>query len=345
MLPASLRLGVFASMLAAAAGCAAETKTYIFPKLKFARVNLASGFQVDPAWPKRRPAGVPWGQVPGIAVDRQDRVWMFTRTKPPVQVYAPDGTYLFGWGSEHVAVAHDIAFDGDGNVWLADAGNHTVRKFTPEGKLLLTLGTPGEPGEDERHFNRPTDMVVTPDGDVYVTDGYANARVVRYDRDGKFVKTWGKAGTGPGEFSCPHAIARDSKGRLYVADRNNVRVQVFDPDGNFLAEWRNVVTPWGVWISPQDDVWVCGSSPMLWPKDDPSNPRSELLGLPPKDQVFMKFDTTGRLTQLWTVPKARDGAEKPGECNWLHTMAFDSKGNLYAGDILGQRAQKFVPVR
>src|SRR5262249_37260005 len=134
-------------------------------------------------------------------------------------------------------------------------------KFTPEGKLLLTLGTPGTAGRDSTHLNRPTDMVVTPAGDVFVADGYGNARVVHFDKSGKFVKAWGELGHKPGQFSIPHAIALDSKGRLYVADRNNVRVQIFDQSGKLLDEWRDVVVPWGFCVTKDDEIWVCGSSP------------------------------------------------------------------------------------
>ena len=173
---------------------------------------------------------------------------------------------------------------------------------------------------------------------MFVADGYGNARGVHFDRRGKFVKAWGKLGTRPGEFSQPHSIVVDSKGRLYVADRNNARVQVFDRNGKFLDQWQNLLVPWGLWITPNDEIWACGSSPMTWPAD------GGLLGCPPKDQVFMKFDRTGRLLQLWTVPQSKDDQQQPGELNWVHTIAVDSKGNIYAGDIQGGKAQKFVRV-
>ena len=182
-------------------------------------------------------------------------------------------------------------------------------------------------------------MAITPSGDVFVTDGYGNNRVVHFDGDGRFVKTWGRLGTKPGEFSVPHAIALDSKGCLYVADRNNARVQVFDQSGRFLAEWRDKLVPWGFAVTRDDEIWVCGSSPMRWRAGD------QMLGVPPKDQVFMKFDTDGRLLQLWTAPVGVEGHARPGDCIWVHCMAVDSKGDLYAGDIMGKRAQKFVRQR
>ncbi len=301
----------------------------------YPRVSLATWYQVDPSWP-HRPKDCAWGAMPGLAVDAQDHVWVFTRAVPPVQVYSLDGQFIRAWGQDHVKNAHSIRLDPQGMVWLADIGNHLVMQFTPEGKLLRTLGTQDRPGCDESHFDQPTDMVITPAGDIFVADGYGNNRIVHFDKTGKYVKSWGKLGTAPGEFSLPHAIVMDSRGRLYVADRNNVRIQVFDQNGTFLDEWRNRLVPWGLWMTGRDEIWACGSSPMPW------IPAEAYLGVPPKDQLFMKFDTSGKMLQLWTVPKGNLFRTNPGECTWLHAVAVDSKGNIYAGDIQGQRAQKFV---
>lgn len=306
---------------------------------KYPKVNTAAAYLVDPGWPKR-PVSMKWAEMPGLAVDAQDRVYLFTRTDTPVQVYDADGNFVRSWGAGVLkpGAAHHVKIDHEGHIWLADIADHVVRKFTPEGKLLLTLGTPGAAGRDSTHLNKPTDMAITPAGDVFVSDGYGNARIVHFDKSGKFVKSWGELGHKPGQFSIPHAIALDSKGRLYVADRNNVRVQVFDQSGKLLDVWPDVVVPWGFCVTKNDEIWVCGSSPMRWREKD------NALGCPPKDQVFMKFNPAGRLLQLWTVPKGADGLEKPGECNWVHCIATDSKGNLYVGDIIGKRAQKFVRV-
>lgn len=310
---------------------------------EYPRVNLATAYEVDPRWPLR-PDGVFWKDVPGLAVDAQDNVWVFTRANPAVQVYAPDGRYLFGWRNDDPkTVAHGLKIDRSGCVWLADVGLHTVTKYSRDGKPLLVLGTAGEPGEDARHFNKPTDMTIAPNGDIFVADGYGNSRVVRFDKHGKFIQTWGRLGTRPGEFSIPHAIECDSKGRLYVADRNNVRVQVFSVRGRLLDVWSNVLVPWGIWISPKDDIWVCGSSPMTW-TTDPKYPTAP-LGCPPKDQIIVRFNPAGRVQELWTLPKAQDGFEQPGELNWLHAIALDSKGHVFLGDIIGRRVQKFVPRR
>lgn len=306
------------------------------------RVNLSICYQLEPDF-FRRPADLAWSDMPGITIDGQGQIWLFTRTSVPVQVYDAKGNFVRAWGEGLIGAAHYIRIDHEGMVWLADAKDHVVLRCTPEGKVLQTLGTRGQPGCDATHLNQPTDMAISPQGDVFVSDGYGNARIAHFDKQGKFVNQWGKMGTGPGEFSFPHSIVMDSQGRLYVADRSNNRIQVFDQSGKFLAQWRNLLVPWGLYISRgpngEEYVWACGSSPMPW------RPEDQLLGCPPKDQLVMKFDTSGKLLQLWTFPKGEDGKEKPGELNWLHAVAVDAQGNLYVGDIKGRRAQKFVPVR
>jgi DNA-binding beta-propeller fold protein YncE len=305
----------------------------------FPRVNLATWYEVDPKWPQK-PEQYEWAAMPGIAVDADDNIWTFTRAKPPIQVYRPDGKLVRAWGDDTIHTAHHIKIDKDGNVWVADIGLHIVRKFSPGGEILLTIGTPGKRGDDERHLHAPTDMAIASNGDVFVADGYGNNRVVHFDSKGKFVKTWGKLGVGPTDFSLPHAIAVDSQDRVYVADRNNVRVLVYDQAGKLLDTWQNVIAPWGFCMLPNDELWVCGSSPMPW-REDPKYPGGP-LSCPPRDQVLMKFNTAGKLLQLWTIPKAEDGKEQPGDVNWIHCVAADSQGNLYVGDIIGKRAQKLV---
>ncbi len=333
MKPVGSLLICLAAALLAAAWASAQTK--LTGRTDYPRVDMTPWYEVDPDFFKR-PADVAWAETSGLAVDAKGQIWVFTRAKPPVQVYDSKGNLVRSWGADVVQTAHYLKIDHEGMIWLADVGKHVVMQFTPEGKLLKTLGTPNEPGCDKTHLNKPTDMAVSPAGDVFVTDGYGNNRVVHFDKDGKFVKEWGTMGTGPGEFSLPHGIVLDSKGRLYVADRNNCRVQVFDQSGKFVTQWRNLLVPWGFWITDKDDIWICGSSPMPWRKEDGA------LGCPPKDQVFMRFNTSGRLQQLWTIPKGEDGKEKPGELNWVHALALDAQGNVYASDIKGQRVQKFV---
>lgn len=311
----------------------------------YPKLNQAIGYEVDPGWPKK-PDHIQWKLMCGVAVDAEDNVWTLNANNPPVQVYDPEGNLLKTWGEGLFEAPHSIRFGPDDSVWIADYKTHTIRKFTRDGKLLLTLGTPGEAGMDEAHFNMPTDIAVTPSGDIFVTDGYGNNRIVHFDATGKFVKTWGELGIEAGEIMQPHHIVVDSKGLLYVAERNNCRIQVFDQEGNSLAEWRQLVNPWGLWMTPKDELYVCGSSPARW-KEEWGN-----LGNPPTDALMMRFSLDGRAQQLWVFPLAGEDKTVPGEVDWVHGIAVDSKGNLYLGDVCdwspSHRVQKFTrlaPVR
>lgn len=294
-------------------------------------------YDADPSWPKRPDSVKPLGWVSGLAIDGKNQVWLFNKGEDPVQVYTTDGDFVRTWGKGDFKDPHQLRIDPEGNIWLADFGLHVVRKYTPEGKLLLTLGTLGEKGEDDKHFNQPTDMAVTKKGDIFVTDGYGNRRIVHFDKDGKFVKAWGTYGSGKGQFVLPHAIALDSKELLYVADRNSGRIHVFEQSGAPVDVWSGLVMPWGISITPDDQIWVCGSSPHWWYRKGQYNEF--------KDQCFMRFSSDGRVRQIWTIPlvdKKEDA--KPGNAKGVHCIAQDSQGNLFVGDIYTERAQKFVPV-
>ncbi len=289
---------------------------------------------VDPNWPQK-PESFTWGAMSGVTVDGQDQVYIFNRAEPTVQVYGADGELLRSWSTGNPKGTHHVKLDPDGNVWLSDFRNHVVQKYTPAGKLLLTLGEAGQPGCDEGHFAGPTDMAFLPNGDVFVSDGYGNRRVVHFDKEGRFLKAWGEEGTGPGQFALPHAIAIDSKKRVYVADRNNARIQVFTTEGKLLAVWDTLLMPWGFAMSANDELWVCGSSRVRQPSDD------GWVITPPPDQLVMKLSPTGDvLTRVpLRMPAAAPG--KPGEVDWVHTIAVDSKGNIYLGDIQGKRIQRY----
>ncbi len=301
------------------------------PNPEYPRVNPAPSYEVAADWPQK-PGDITWAATPGVALDPQGNIWMCTRKAPSVQVYAPDGHYLFGWGD--MPGAHHLKIDREGNVWTSDVHKHVVRKHKRDGEVLLTLGVEGEAGTDEKHFFKPTDVAFASNGGIFVTDGYGNARVVRFDKEGKYIGAWGSLGTADGQFSIPHAIVIDSKDRLYIADRNNARVQVYDVNGNLLDSWKHLLVPWGLWITDKDDIWVCGSSPTVW--------SGALLGIPPHDQLVMKFNPGGKLLELHLFPKGTDGQEKPGELNWVHGIALDAQGNLFLGDINGKRLQKFL---
>jgi sugar lactone lactonase YvrE len=303
----------------------------------YPKTNLAVGYAVDPDWPQKPPE-ITWRYMAGVAVDSKDQVWTLNAVDPPVQVYDKSGSLIKTWGNGLFKGPHYLRIDHEGNIWIADYSRHVVRKFTPDGEVLLTLGTMDEPGDDDLHLSGPTDMAISPAGDVFVTDGYGNNRVVHYDAQGRFVKTWGKLGVDAGDLSQPHSIAMDSQGRLYVAERNNARIQLFDQDGNSLAQWRHLINPWGIWISPRDEIYVCGSAPARWTE------RGN-LGNPPTDQLLIKFDTTGRALELSVFPMVQNGKMETGKLDWVHGIAVDSEGNLYLSDVAddspAHRVQKF----
>lgn len=302
-------------------------------------------YDIDPNWPQRPDHVSGTGWVSGLAVDDQDHVWLFRNGPDPVQVYTNEGKFVRNWGKGQFVQPHQLRIDREGNIWLADFGRHVVQKFTKEGALLQTLGVDREAGEDETHFNMPTDMAITPTGDIFVTDGYGNRRVVHFSREGKYIKAWGGSGSDAGQFVLPHAIVIDNDGRLYVADRNSGRIQIFDQQGRFLDQWSHVIMPWGLSIKG-DNVWVCGSSPHWWMRD----------GKYPeyKDQLLMRFGTDGRLRQLWAIPLGDIGPDKehpdvsrlnPGHAVGVHCIHEDSNGNLFVGDIYGEQAMKLIPTK
>ncbi len=302
----------------------------------FAKTPTVVEYDVDPTWPKRPDHVSGAGWVSGLAIDGEGQVWLFKKGEDPVQVYTAEGEFVRTWGKGDFVDPHQLRIDHEGHIWLADFGQHIVQKYTPEGKLLQTLGTRGEAGEDDTHFNRPTDMAITSSGDIFVTDGYGNRRIVHFDKNGKFIKTWGHYGSEPGQFVLPHAIVLDSKGKLYVADRNSGRIQVFDQDGKFLDEWSNLIMPWGLSVTADDELWVCGSSPHWWYRGGAYNEY--------KDQILMRFSNAGQVKQIWGLPLGDPKDPQPGDTIGAHCIAEDENRNLYIGDIYGERAQKFVPI-
>ena len=200
------------------------------------------------------PEGVTaWSAATGVDIDqRSGNVYVFHRNESmPIMAFDRNGKFLRAWGQGMFKTTHFLRTDRDGNVWVTDRGDHQVFKFSPEGKLLMTLGRKGVVGENESRdaFNGVADLVIARNGDIFIADGEStNTRVVKYSKDGKFVTWWGGKGTEPGQFDEPHSIAIDSDGRLYVGDRRNKRVQVFDQKGKFLTQWNHLSTPWGVFV-------------------------------------------------------------------------------------------------
>jgi len=305
----------------------------------YPRKDAAIGYKVDTDWPKEKPPAE-WGFMSSVAIGPDRNVWTLNRGQIPVQVFSPEGKLITSWGQGGLFKnPHTIRFDKSGGLWIVDTGTQTVRKFSLDGKVLMTIGVPNEAGADQTHMNQPNDVAFSSRGDIYVSDGYGNDRVVVFDKSGKYIRSWGKLGTGPGEFSQPHSVVLDSKDRVYVADRNNARIQVFDAKGKYLTEWQNIVTPWALEITAADEIYVCGSSPMLW-SEVPATQAA--LATPPKDEFFMKLDTEGRLKRLWVIPKGENDKEKPGEVSWIHSIAVASDGTVYLGEVQGKRPRKFV---
>ncbi len=208
--------------------------------------------------PDTMPDGWKFGRVSSVAVDKSGEVYVFHRGEKadPIVVFDSEGRYLRSWGRGMFGNEHGMRADPDGNIWVTDNGNHQVMKFDRKGELLLTLGVKGEPGEDEKHFDRPADLAFAPSGDIYIADGYGNARVVKLSNKGKYLSTWGTYGSGPGQFNTVHSIGVDSQGTVYVADRENNRIQIFDPNGKYLREWNHLGATQNLFITPEDEMWI-----------------------------------------------------------------------------------------
>jgi len=207
------------------------------------------------------PSGMSWGEVPGMTIDASGRIFAFHRNEPPIVEFDPSGKVLKTWGAGMFVWPHGIRVDRDGFLWITDGRGRDgkgqqVFKYTRDGKLLMTLGTVGVSGNGPDTFNGPTDVAVAANGDIFVSDGHVNSRIVKFSKDGKFIKSWGKKGTGPGEFDLPHTIFLDSRGRLLVGDRSNKRIQIFDQDGKFLDQWTQFGSPSGIFIAPDDTLYV-----------------------------------------------------------------------------------------
>ena len=209
--------------------------------------------------PDLMPDGFKFGRVSSVAVDKQGEVYVFHRgvKAPAIVVFDKDGKYLRSWGKGVFGNPHGIRIDRDGNVWTVDNGDHQVIKFDRMGKELQRWGVKGQKGNDERTFWRPTDIAFSPDGKYfYISDGYGNSRVVQFTIDGKFMRTWGTPGTGINQFNTVHSIAVDSKGLVYVSDRENNRIQIFTGEGKFLKQWTHLGATQNLFITPKDEMWI-----------------------------------------------------------------------------------------
>ena len=208
------------------------------------------------------PANMELGSVSDVAVDSADRVYFFQRKDPPVLVFAPDGELVSTWGGDAVSDAHGIYISPQDDVFLVDKDGHQVVKCTTDGEVLLRLGARDRPAF-QAPFNHPADAAVSSTGDIFVADGYGNSTVHRFTAEGKFVRSWGVPGAGPGQFTTPHGIWIDRDDRVLVCDRENNRIQIFSTEGDFITQWGDFYHPMDIFLDGEDMVYVTDQIPRL----------------------------------------------------------------------------------
>jgi DNA-binding beta-propeller fold protein YncE len=269
-------------------------------------------YQLVEGWAKFPPGMTKWSAVTGVDVDAHDNVYVFQRDESmPILVFDKRGKFLRTWGKGLFKQAHFLRVYG-GHVWVTDRVTLQAYEFDLNGKLLMTLGKRGVPGDNTSKdaFNGVADVAVGKNGDVFVADGEGpNTRVVKFSKNGRFLKWWGGKGKGPGEFDTPHSIAMDAKGRVYVADRANNRIQIFDESGKFLDQWTNFGTPWGLFV---------------------------------KGDLIYVVDGTANNCLL--IANIKDGkiVDRMDRLNNATAVAVDSSGALYIGEVNGMNVKKFV---
>ena len=295
----TVRLSLFLVSVALILGVSALTGQQTPAKLEY---QLVADW---PAWPK----DVKRDGISGSATDSKDNVYLLHRIKPYVMIFDSAGKFLRSWDGDFTT-PHGMRIDADDNVWIADMDNHLVQKFTLEGKLLLRLGTKDKPGLAADRFNRPADVNTGPDGEIYVADGYGNSRVAKFAKDGTFLQDWGKKGRGPSQFRIPHAVFLDRDKRVFVGDRENARVQIFDRDGKLLDTWKDTGYPYGLYLH-KDRVYLADG-------------RSGKIRI---------LDKQGKLLTSWETIK---GEETP------HWINVDRQDAVYIGFVAGNKVQKWV---
>jgi hypothetical protein len=308
-------------------------------------------FELVPNW-EQLPPGWSHGDVAGVATDSKDRVFVFNRGEHPVIIYDREGRFVGSWGEGLFTRPHGITIHND-IVYCADDTDHTVRALTLDGQVLRTLGTLNQPSDTGYSavgranltsikrgggpFNRPTRLAVAPNGDLYVSDGYGNARVHRFSPNGQWIQSWGEPGTGPGQFNLPHSVWVHTDGRVFVCDRENDRVQIFSPTGELLSIWTDLARPGDLWIDPAGYVFV---GEMAWNLDE-----THLTGQPYAEARSAQMsvrDLEGNLLTRW----GGDDPCAPGSFASPHGICLDSRGDLYVGEVTHtalSRASKWTP--
>ena len=285
-------------------GAAQEPREY--PKPDASAVKSQSGqWKVSDDW-ATLPPGVKWGVTSAVTSDASGTIYVIRREQTPIFAFS-QGKLVKQFGEGLYTWPHGIRIDREGYLWTVDGQDNVIYKMDlkQNNKIVLTLGKRGVTGESPDTFNRPTDVAFAPNGDFFITDGYGNARVARYAKDGRFIKAWGTKGTGPSQFNTPHTIALDSKNRVIVGDRNNSRVQVFDMDGNFIEMWTNLGAPYGMAIAKDDTLYVSDAD-------------------------------AGKIT-VSKNGKILDVIENLGR---PHLIALDPSGAIYMADVRAERARK-----
>ncbi len=260
------------------------------------------------------PSEMKLGAVSGVEIDSDNNVLVFHRGKNPILVFSREGRFLRSFGDGLYDSTHFLRCDRDGNIWTTDNKNHMVVKLSPTGKVLQTFGERGVAGEDADHFNRPADIAFAKNGDFFIADGYGNSRVAKFNRQGEFLLAWGKKGNGNGEFNLPHAIRIDSRGLVYVGDRENDRIQVFDQKGNYLRQFGGFA-PFGMHIDNDDTLYVADG----------------------RAHKVIRMTLQGNVLEEWGA----QGPE-PGNFNLPHGIVVGGDGAIYVAEIGGRRIQKFV---
>jgi DNA-binding beta-propeller fold protein YncE len=287
-----------------------------------ALAELKSGpplpYHAVPNW-AQLPDGWNFGECSGVDVDKDDNVWVFNRGAHPVIQFDKNGRMLQAWKEVPVDSSHSIRVDPAGNIWTIDVKAHRVLKSTPSGRVLMMLGLVGGAAGDNNTkdgFNRPTAVAFAPNGDFFVSDGYVNSRVVKFSPGGDHISQWGTKGTADGEFNLVHDVAVDSSGRVYVADRTNQRVQIFDQNGKFLGKWTDIGAPWGLcYVKRENALYMC----------DGVNDR------------IVKLNTDGQILGV-----LGSHGKTAGKLDYPHNIAVDSSGAIYVAEIKNWRVQKFA---
>jgi len=295
-------------------------------------------YRLDDGWAKTA-MGRGWGMVISIGINPDGKsIWVFDRCGArecanskiaPLQEFDETGKLVRAIGTGMFIFPHGLSVDRDGNLWVTDGRGEkgkgqTVMKLSPEGKVLMTLGKPGVAGDGPDTFNGPSDVLTVPSGDIFVADGHGektNARIVKFSKEGKFIKTWGKHGSGPGEFDTPHRLALDAAGRLFVADRGNSRLQIFDQEGKYLAEWKQFGRPSGVFIDRNGTIYVADSQ------------SSEKINPGFQQGIRIGDVKDGKVSAF--IPETVDVGSLEG-------VAVDAAGDVYAGYTGAQNLRRFV---